>query len=299
MLYYTRIKDFLIQVVRNPLEVTIERNLQVIKEYGMLESLLRSILLPVESKKAIKEIFRDFFLILLPICTFFVIFSSVISGSMYPTLHTGDYVLASNAYYGGKFTAIQYKGWLSDHMWMRCHSNLSLFKFARPKKGHIILFSSPIDRDKVWSKRIVGEQGETVQFKNGILFINDIPVKLKFKNNNYILKEHGKIEGIYQELEETLPNGVSYSIIWNSNKSSHRTTPKYLIPPNCYFVVGDNRDNSADSRSLLGFIHEKHISGRVMFVWIHHQYGIFGTLIGNPLLWIKGFNFKRFFLPII
>ena len=279
--------NYLKSIIRHPLEVSIERRVEIEKEYGALESLLRSILLPVESKKAIKEIFRDFFLILMPILTLGVVHMTVISGSMYPTIHTGDSLLASNIYYGGKFTAIPFNKWF--------HSNLSLFNFGKPRRGDIVVFRTPIDVDKTFVKRLIGEPGDIIQFKNGILFINHVPVKLKFKNNHYLLKEHGKTSGPFEEFEETLPNGVSYSIIHQKNNWNHRNTPEYHVPKDCYFMIGDNRDNSADSRSLLGFVESKYISGRVMFVWIHHQYGLLGTLVGNPLLWLRGFDFSRFF----
>jgi signal peptidase I len=257
------------------------------KEYGALESFLRSILLPVESKKALKDLLRDFFLVLLPLLTFGVVSMTVVSGSMYPTIQTGDSLLASNIYYGGKFTAIPFNKWF--------HSNLSIFKFARPQQGHIIVFRDKVDVDKVWVKRIIGVEGDTIQFKNGIVYINSIPAKLKFKSNHYLLQERGKVTGPFLELEETLPNGTKYSIIWHMDSTLNRTTPIYHVPKGCYFVVGDNRDNSADSRSMLGFISEESISGRVIMVAFHHSIGIFGTLFGNPILWLKSFDFSRFF----
>lgn len=277
---------YLQDIYENPLEVTITRKEKIEKKYGSLESLLRNLLLPVESKNAIIDLLKEMVLIILPIITFGVVFMTVISGSMYPTIHTGDSMLASNIYYGGKFSAITFNKW-----W---YSKKSLIKFAKPRKGHIIVFKDDIDKDKTWVKRIIGEPGETIQFKNGILHINDIPVKLKFKNNHYWLKEKGEYSGPYMEFEETLPNGISYSIIWQQ-KGIHRNTPKYYIPEGYYFMVGDNRDNSADSRSTLGFVPEENISGRVMFIMLHHQYGFLGTLFGNPLLWIKGFDLSRIF----
>ena len=82
-------------------------------------------------------------------------------------------------------------------------------------------------------------------------------------------------------------------------KRIHFNTPKYHIPKGYYMMVGDNRDNSADSRSVLGFVKEETISGRAMFVLLHHQHGFFGTIVGNPRLWITGFRFSRFFKQLI
>lgn len=276
-------------IIAKPLEVTLQRNEKAIKEYGSLESLLRSVLLPVESKKTIKILLRDFFLILLPVLTLCVVPMTVISGSMSPTMLTGDSLLASNIFYGGKWTSMFWNKYY--------HSNASLFRFAKPQKGHIVVFRNEADMDKVFVKRIIGEPGDTVQFKNKILYINNLAVKLEFKHNNYYLTERGKTTGPYKLFEETLPNGIKYNVIW-SNDSLHRNTPKYVIPKGCFMVIGDNRDNSADSRSMLGFVEEKHIMGRVMFVWAHHQYGLFSTLFGDFRLWIKGFNFSRFFLQV-
>jgi signal peptidase I len=280
---------YLKAIYKDPLKVTIHRRNKIEKEYGSLESLLRTLLLPVESKNAILDILKELVLIILPIITFGVVFMNVISGSMYPTIQTGDSLLASNIYYGGKFSAITFNKW-----W---YSNKSLIKFGKPRKGHIVVFKDDIDKDKTWVKRIIGEPGETIQFKNGILHINDIPVKLKFKTNHYWLKEKGEYSGPYEEFEETLPNGISYSIIMQKN-GIHRNTPKYYIPEGYYFMVGDNRDNSADSRSVLGYVPAENISGRVMFVVLHHQHGFIGTLFGNPILWVKGFDFSRIFKKI-
>lgn len=271
----------------NPLEVTINRLKKTNKEYGALESFLRSILLPTETGKALKEAVKDILFVILPIIIFGVVFSTVISGSMYPTLHTGDSILFSNIYYGGKVTGLAYNKWY--------HNNLSLINFAKPKKGHIVAFKDNIDIDKIWVKRIIGEPGDTIQFKNSILYINDQPVKLKFLHNHYWVKEKGEYNGPYEFFEETLPNGISYNVIMKKNKM-HINTPKYHIPKGYFFMVGDNRDNSADSRSILGFVSEETISGRAMFIVWHHQHGIFSTLFSlDLLLWIKGFNFNRFF----
>ena len=282
--------NYFTSIYENPLEVTRERKDRNMKEYNSLESFLRSVLLPVEVGKALKEFFLDIILVLLPIITFGVVFSTVVSGSMYPTVHTGDSILFSNIYYGGKYTGSSFNKWF--------HSNKSLIKFAKPQKGHIVAFRDDIDIDKVWVKRIIGEPGDTIQFKNSILHINNVPVKLTFLNNHYWLKEKGEYSGPYEEYKETLPNGISYSIIMQK-KRMHANTPKYNIPEGYYMMVGDNRDNSADSRSVLGFVKEETISGRAMFILIHHQHGFLATIVGNPILWIKGFNFSRFFKQLI
>lgn len=282
--------NYLKSLLNNPLEINIERKDRDTKEYSSLESFLRSILLPVEIGKTLKEFFRDIILVIIPIMTFGIVFSTVVSGSMYPTVHTGDSILFSNIYYGGKYTALSFNKWF--------HSNKSIIKFAKPRKGHIVAFKDHIDIDKTWVKRIVGEPGDTIQFKNSILHINDVPVKLKFLNNHYWMKEKGEYSGPYEEFEETLPNGISYSIIMQK-KRMHINTPKYHIPEGYYMMVGDNRDNSADSRSVLGFVKEETISGRAMFILVHHQHGFFSTIFGNPILWVKGFNFSRFFKQLI
>lgn len=283
-------KNYFKNLFQNPLEVTLKRNIQQEKKYGSIESFIRSVFLPVESKKALKDLFIDLVLIFIPIITFGVVMMTVVSGSMYPTIHTGDMLIASNIYYGGKFTATPFNKWY--------HSNLSLLSLAKPKKGDIVAFRSPIDDEKIFVKRILAEPGETIQFKNGVFYINDKPVKLEFISSNYLLEEKGEKSGPFLKFKETLPNGISYEVIFKSHSVSHCNTPKYLVPKDCYFLIGDNRDNSADSRSILSFVESKYISGRVICVFFHHQYGILGTIFGNPIAWIKGFRLSRTFINL-
>jgi signal peptidase I len=212
---------------------------------------------------------------------------------MYPTVHTGDMLVASNIYYGGKFTAFPGNNYF--------HSNLRLFSLApKPERGHIIVLKDPVDIQKSFVKRIIGIPGDRIQLINGVIHINKVPVKLRFIRSDYYVREKGKYTGPYQEFEETLPNGTSYSVIfkYHIGESSHDTTQEFIIPEKCYFVMGDNRQESADSRSLFGLIEEKYINGRVICVLFHHQHGFFASLIGNPKSWFTGFDFSRTFLNL-
>lgn len=281
--------NYIKDIISNPLKVTIVRNQNEEKEYGALESLLRSIFLPVESKKAIKELLRDILLVLLPILTFFVVSTTVVSGSMYPTIFTGDMLIASNIVYGGKFTAFPSNNYY--------HSNKKLIKYMKPDRGHIVILKSPVDIKKSFVKRIIGIPGDRIKIIDGIIHINGKSVKLKFIQSKYYVKEHGKYLGPFQEFEETLPNGISYHVIFRNiiGNGPNDNTQEFIVPKGCYFVMGDNRHESADSRSFFGFIEEKYINGRVIFVLLHHQHGILGSLVGNPKLWVTGFDISRIF----
>lgn len=289
----TRPIEYLKELKNDPLAVTIKRNEKEEKEYGALESFLRSIFLPVESQKAIKELLRDVLLILLPLLTFVVVSTTVVSGSMYPNVHTGDMLVASNIYYGGKISAFPGNSYF--------HTNARLIPTApKPDRGHIVILKSPIDIKKSFVKRIIGIPGDRIQLIRGIVHINGKPVKLRFIRSDYYVREKGKYMGPYEEFEETLPNGASYRVIFKNQigNSPHDTTQEFIIPQGCYFVMGDNRQESADSRSMFGVIEEKYINGRVMFVLVHHQHGIIGSLLGNPKLWFTGFDFKRIFFNL-
>jgi len=290
---YKPLVEYLKEMMGNPLAVTITRQEKEQKEYGTLESIFRSILLPIESQKALKELLRDLLLIFLPLLTFLVVGTVVVSGSMYPTVHTGDMLIASNIYYGGKFTAFPGNQYF--------HSNSRLLPFApKPDRGHIVILKDPVDIKKSFAKRIIAIPGDTIQVLRGVVHINNQPVKLRFIRSDYYLKEKGKYKGPYEQFRETLPNGVSYNIIFKHRigNSSNDTTEKFVIPKGYYFVMGDNRQESADSRSLFGIIEEKYINGRAIMVLAHHQHGFFTSLFGDPISWLKGFNFNRIFLDL-
>lgn len=290
--YKSRLCDYMKLVYNNPFEVTIERN-KIQKTYGYFEELIRSIILPYESQKAVLETIKEFLFLWVPILTLLVIQMTVISGSMSPTLLKGDFISCSSAYYGGSLASIPFNKYL--------FTNFRIFKFADVKRGDIIAFRNEIDMGKIFVKRVIGIPGDRIQIIGGRVTINGKSVELVRQNKDCFYEEDGKTFGPYEAYDEIFPGEtIAHTIIFQNGmgKGFFDDTEEFIIPNNCYFCMGDNRHDSADSRSLMGFIYKKHIIGRVMFIVINHQHGILGSLLGNPILWLKGFNFKRAFVKI-
>jgi signal peptidase I len=138
--------------------------------------------------------------------------------------------------------------------------------FKEPQRGDIITFAVPNKSNTIFVKRIIGLPGDTVQMRNEIILLNEkeIPKKLINNNNKPItLKQPFKNIRQYQEI---LPSGTIYTILEASRQSQFDNTSLFKIPAKHYFVIGDNRDNSMDSRAntALRFIPYDNIRGKLI-----------------------------------
>ena len=186
------------------------------------------------------------------------------SGSMIPTLVVGDHLLAGKFTYGIKIP----------------YMDVKFFQWRKPKKGEIVIFEFPLDPSKDFVKRVVGTEGDTVEMKAGVLYINGkkIPVKYVSEydyNDTAGNREHCK------KLEEDLFNHKHY-ILWCRGYEDMRDYGPYVVPKNSIFVMGDNRDHSNDSRfwGPVPLVKVKGTPWIVYFPWDSSS----GTI-----------NFKRFF----
>jgi signal peptidase I len=177
------------------------------------------------------------------------------SKSMEPTLLVGDYLFVSKYAYGYSRYSIPF--------------GLPLFKgriFESPvKRGDVAVFKWPFDNSTDYIKRIVGVPGDRIQVRNGILYINDQEVK-RTRVDDFIEKgEDGSPHHVAEYLE-TMPNGVSYDVLDREPDNELDNTRVFTVPPDHYFAMGDNRDNSADSRLELprgvGFVPAENLVGR-------------------------------------
>lgn len=156
------------------------------------------------------------------------------SGSMIPTLLVGDYLFVSKLSYG----------------YSRYSMPLSLplvpgrVLFTEPERGDVVVFKLPSDNSTDYIKRIVGLPGDTIQVKGGILQINGNAVKRRQIED--FQPENGARP--VAQFIETLPNGREHRILELSDSMSADNTPVYHVPAGHYFAMGDNRDNSRDSR---------------------------------------------------
>jgi len=209
------------------------------------------------------------------------------SGSMKPTLLIGDYIFVS------KFTA--------GYSRYSLPFGAPLIKgriFEKPlKRGDIVVFRRPHDENAgFWEslfwpdfiKRLVGLPGDEIQMKDGVLFINGHEVK-KHCDAEFFDEEKGKK---VTECTETLPEGLKYEVLDELPNGPLDNTGIYKVPPGHYFFMGDNRDNSQDSRVLaaVGYVPEENIIGRADLIFFSARYSIF-----QPWNWLHMLRGDRFF----
>ena len=197
------------------------------------------------------------------------------SASMYPTLKIGDYLFVSKLSYGyGKYSfnfSFSLPGLGSDLI--KCcpidFPGRAVLPDT-PKRGDVAVFKLPTDTNIDYIKRVIGLPRDHIQMKDGVLFINGQAVK-KERIEDYIdLDPQGEGDGqpIPQYIE-TLPNGVQYRVLDESPNGGADNTQEYVVPEGHYFMMGDNRDNSEDSRYLdkVGYVPIENYVGRADIIF--------------------------------
>lgn len=177
---------------------------------------------------------------------------SIPTASMQPTLMIGDYILASKYTYGYSRYSLPY----SEVPW-----NGRIFGNA-PERGDVAVFR-PVPQSENYVKRLIGLPGDTIQMIDGILNINGEPVEREEIGTGVDRDSRGT-EVPVTIYEETLPNGVTHIIQEISDNARFDNTGVYTVPPGHYFMMGDNRDRSLDSRSLssVGFVPFENFVGK-------------------------------------
>ncbi|MFH0296564.1 signal peptidase I [Bradyrhizobium sp. 31Argb] len=213
------------------------------------------------------------------------------SGSMEPTLLIGDALVASKYPYGYGTASLPIQITLPE-------SSGRLFG-EPPQRGDVVVFRWPGDRSQAWVKRVVGLPGDRIQMRQGQLFINDHPATLKPDGSGEAEDDRGHTETAYRYVE-TLPNGVSHAIFKMRDNGRLDNTPEVTVPPGELFVLGDNRDNSADSRVSVrdggvGLLPVNNLIGRADAVVGSWDMGIRSQPVWT---WPSGFRFARFFTSV-
>ncbi len=170
------------------------------------------------------------------------------SGSMVPTLLVGDYLFVSKYAYGYSRHSLP---WSLPLIPGRIFA-------SQPERGDVLVFKWPRDNATDYIKRVIGLPGDRIQVRGGMLYINDKPVRRE-RIEDYYPSGTGRGYSVAQ-YRETLPNGVSYRII-DQGETDADNTGVFTVPPGKYFMMGDNRDNSLDSR-IWGFVPEVNLVGR-------------------------------------
>ena len=187
------------------------------------------------------------FMVVLVVRGFLVEPFQIPSGSMLPTLEAGDYILVNKFSYG-------------------LRSPLGYFKIidlGGPERGDVIVFRYPEDPTIDYIKRVVGVPGDRLKYVNKVLYINDEPVTIK------PLQPYAK-DPRFMELQEELGE-VSHHVLHNPYESG-MPVGEIIIPENKYYVFGDNRDNSRDSR-YWNFVPDENLKGRAFMIWLHKKQG--------------------------
>ncbi len=182
------------------------------------------------------------------------------SGSMIPTLLVGDYLFVSKYSYG----------------YSRYSFPLSLAPFdgrifeMPPERGDVAVFRQPQNESIAFIKRIVGLPGDRIQIVNGVLRINDVAVKRDPKGFATASDGYNLIR--FTVYQETLPDGKSYMIQERSDNDLLDNTNVFLVPERHYFMIGDNRDNSRDSRTTsVGMVPAENLVGRAERLFFSHN----------------------------
>ena len=165
--------------------------------------------------------------------------------------------------------------------------------FKEPQRGDLVVFKTPSDNRTDYIKRLIGKPGDTLQFINGDIYLNKKKI-IKNKVDESMSIRCGKINFPVKIYEETLPNGVKYKAVYNS-AGTLQNTDVYTVPDNNYFLLGDNRDCSKDSRFLseVGYVNKLNLVGKAELIFFSND-----TLKSSVLKlwnWKDSFRFKRTF----
>ncbi len=181
---------------------------------------------------------------------------SIPSGSMRPTLLEGDYLFVTKWAYGYSRHSLPFSpNIFSGRIWS-----------AEPERGDVAVFKFPPNPSLDYIKRVIGMPGDRVQVIDGVLNINGTPVqreKTGTIDNPDITESNGPVD-VYRE---TLPNGVSYDTLDLTQNGLGDETREFLVPEGHYFMMGDNRDNSTDSRFSVGFVPAENLVGRANIIF--------------------------------
>ena len=180
------------------------------------------------------------------------------SGSMVPTLLIGDYLFVSKFSYGYSRYSLPFGlPLLSGRIF-----------FTPPDRGDVAVFKLPRDNATDYIKRIIGLPGDHIQMKSGQLYINGIMAKRE-RVEDYVYRE-GSTTIRLAQYNETLPNGRQHRIIKMGDNERLDNTKEFVVPPGHYFMMGDNRDNSSDSRDPNGgvdYVPVENLVGRAEFLF--------------------------------
>jgi signal peptidase I len=175
------------------------------------------------------------------------------SGSMIPTLLIGDFIVVNKYAYGLRLPVL----------------NRKVVSLGEPKRGDVVVFRYPVDKSVNFIKRVVGMPGDTITYRNKELFINGEQVeafgKTDFTTRDLKCTTPGSDARRLQERLGTVQHDILH------HETSRSQNGQWVVPEGHYFMMGDNRDRSNDSRGW-GFVPEENLVGRAVGIWLNFDF---------------------------
>lgn len=179
------------------------------------------------------------------------------SGSMLPSLYIGDFILVNKFAYGIKLPVL----------------NKTIIDFGSPERGDVVVFRYPRDPSLDYIKRVIGLPGDHIAYYNKVLYVNGQPME-----RDFVGQYKGPGQTFANEYIEKL-KGAEHSMLLLPARPNN-LQGEYIVPEATYFVMGDNRDNSNDSR-VWGPVPEENLLGKAFMIWMHFSDELHLDRIGN------------------
>jgi len=215
---------------------------------------------PSSKEPVVVEYAKSFFPVLLIVFLlrgFLVEPFRIPSGSMIPTLHIGDFILVNKFAYGIRMPVFNHK----------------MVEISDPERGDVVVFRYPRDPSVDYIKRVIGLPGDHIAYYNKVLYVNGKAIKREFYSVYNGPGEKNKVNHYIEDLE-----GVKHEMLIIPARPG--LDAEYIVPEGHYFMMGDNRDNSNDSR-YWGVVPDKHLVGKAFMIWMNWDGGLGWDRIGT------------------
>lgn len=222
-----------------------------------------------EKEPIIVEYAKSFFpviLIVLILRSFLFEPFRIPSGSMIPTLKVGDFILVNKFNYGIRLPVLDAK----------------IFDIGSPERGDVVVFRFPKDPSVDYIKRVIGLPGDRIAYRAKNLYVNGKRIESSLTGPYTETKDGMPIPGA-NKLSEKISDTVNHDILIDSTRPSYNG--EWIVPEDNYFVMGDNRDNSNDSR-YWGTVPEENLVGQAFMIWMNWNYddgGVEWSRIGESI----------------